>query len=282
MTILYLLLPVLILCLAYLCCVSPGHRKLPENLCRNYAHRGLHDDRTPENSLAAFEAAAASGYGIELDIQLSRDGEVVVFHDALLERMTGAAGKVCEYTLAELKNLALNGTDQKIPTLREVLDTVDGRVPLLVELKGESTDTAVCPAADSILRDYKGAYLVESFNPLLLRWYKKNRPDVFRGQLTTNLISGMGKTARNRLLDSLLLNAVTRPDVIAYDIRFPNRFPLRLCIGFFRAHRFVWTIHSEDEYKLAGEQKAFAIFEQFCPPTAPVQTPDPSQGGMTK
>lgn len=269
MTILYLILPVLVLALAYLFCIFPGARKMPENLGRNYAHRGLHDNTVPENSLAAFDAAAKAGYGIELDIQLSRDGEVVVFHDALLERMTGAAGKVCEYTLAELKTLSLNGTDQKIPTLSEVLELIDGRVPLLVELKGESTDTAVCPAADKLLHTYKGAYLIESFNPLLLRWYRKNRPEVYRGQLTTNLTAGMGKTVRNRLLDSLLLNLVTRPDFMAYDIRYPNRFPLSLCIRFFRAHRFVWTIRSEEEYKLAGAQKAFSIFENFCPPTVP-------------
>lgn len=264
-----ILIPVVVLVGVYLFCLFPGRRTIPEAMRINYAHRGLFGPDVPENSLAAFARAAEAGYGIELDVQLSRDGEVVVFHDAVLERMTDATGKVCEYTLAELKTFSLAGTEQKIPTLTEVLALVDGRVPLLVELKGESTDTAVCTAADAILRTYSGAWLVESFNPLLLRWYKKHHPEVLRGQLTSDLTGGLGKTMRNRLLDSLLLNAVTRPDFMAYDIRYPNRFPLRLCVGLMGAGRFVWTIHNEEEYKKAGEQKAFAIFEQFCPPVKP-------------
>ena len=263
------LILVLVLVLVYLFCVFPGKRKIPSEMRRNYAHRGLFDDEAPENSLAAFARAADAGYGIELDVQLTRDGEVVVFHDSDLQRMTGAEGKVCEHTLTELKALSLGGTSEPVPTLREVLELVAGRVPLLVELKGESTDTAVCPATDAILRAYSGPYLVESFNPLLLRWYKKNHPEIRRGQLTSHLCGGLGKTPRNRLLDSLLLNLVTRPDFLAYDIRVPDRMPVKLCVGLFRAHRFVWTIHSEDEYRLAGQQKAFAIFEQFQPPVTP-------------
>ena len=104
-------------------------------LC-DYAHRGLHNDEIPENSLAAFEAACEAGHGIELDIQLSKDGEVMVFHDYTLIRMTGKEGKVCDYTAAELKSTSLKGTDQTIPTFAEVLDLVNGRVPILVELKG--------------------------------------------------------------------------------------------------------------------------------------------------
>ncbi|MBQ8641713.1 MAG: glycerophosphodiester phosphodiesterase [Clostridia bacterium] len=266
MIILNSLILVIILFLAYLFCIHPGSRPIPEEMRKNYAHRGLYGDDVPENSLAAFENAVQTGYGIELDVQLSRDGEVVVFHDATLERMTGVRGKVIEKTLAELKELSLNGTEHRIPTLREVLETVDGKVPLLVELKGESTDTSLCPAVDEILREYRGSYLIESFNPLLLRWYKKNHPDVLRGQLTTNLTKGLGKNMRNRLLDSMILNLVTRPDFLAYDIRCPKRIPVRLCTGFFHANRFVWTIRDGDEYRKSEALDAFAIFENFCPP----------------
>ncbi len=257
---------VLILFILYLFCIHPGSRPIPAEMQKNYAHRGLYGGEIPENSLAAFTAAVDAGYGIELDVQLSADGEVMVFHDAALERMTGEAGKLCEKNLAELSGMRLDGTEHGIPTFREVLAAVDGKVPLLVELKGENTDTSVCEAVDRILREYHGAYLIESFNPLLLRWYKKNHPEVLRGQLTTNLSKGLGKNMRNRLLDSLLLNMVTRPDFLAYDIRCPKRIPVRLCTGFFHAHRFVWTIRDRDEYRRSEDLDAFAIFENFCPP----------------
>ena len=131
-----------------------------------------------------------AGYGIEFDIHKTCDGHVVVFHDDTLTRMCGVEGKVEQKTLAELKELRRLGTDQQIPTLEEMLALVDGRVPLLVELKGESTATGLCPVADAILSQYKGDYIIESFNPLLVRWYRKNRPNVIRGQLFCNLNNG--------------------------------------------------------------------------------------------
>jgi len=266
MIVLNSLILVLILFVLYLFCIHPGSRPIPAEMQKNYAHRGLYGGEIPENSLAAFTAAVETGYGIELDVQLSADGEVMVFHDASLERMTGEKGKLCEKTLAELRTMRLDDTEHGIPTFREVLAAVDGKVPLLVELKGENTDTSVCEAVDRILREYHGAYLIESFNPLLLRWYKKNHPEVLRGQLTTNLSKGLGKNLRNRLLDSLVLNMVTRPDFLAYDIRCPKRIPVRLCTGLFHANKFVWTVHDKDEYCRSEALDAFAIFENFCPP----------------
>ena len=157
---------------------------------KKFAHRGLWDAESPENSLAAFRKAVDAGYGIEFDIHKTSDGKVVVFHDDTLIRMCGVDARVEDLTLAELRELRLLGTDQQIPTLEEMLALVDGRVPLLVELKGESVNTSLCPVADAILSHYKGDYIIESFNPLLVRWYKKNRPDVVRGQLFCNLNKG--------------------------------------------------------------------------------------------
>ena len=136
-----------------------------------FAHRGLWDAQSPENSLAAFKKAVDAGYGIEFDIHKTRDGHVVVFHDDTLVRMCGVEGKIEDKTLAELRELRLKGTDQQIPTLQEMLALVDGRVPLLVELKGAALDTSLCPVANEILSQYKGDYMIESFNPLLVRWY---------------------------------------------------------------------------------------------------------------
>ena len=128
-----------------------GRKPADERLLRPYAHRGLHGDGVPENSLEAFRLACEAGYGIELDVQTARDGTVVVFHDYNLSRMTGKDALLSELDLSELKSLRLYGTQESIPTLREVLDLVDGRVPILVELKGESLDTSLCaPVAEML------------------------------------------------------------------------------------------------------------------------------------
>jgi len=235
----------------------------------SYAHRGLHnlDAGIPENSLKAFERACAFGYGIELDLQLSSDGEVMVFHDYTLDRMTGETGKLPERTAAELAGLHLLSrdglrTEEHIPTLREVLALVDGKVPLLIELKGENFDTSLCPAADRILQSYHGAYCVESFNPLLIGWYKTNRPDVYRGLLYTDVFRVKSKSLLNLLLSGMMLNFLARPHFIAYDGRFDRKLPLLLATKLFRADRFIWTVRTEEERGKAGEPM---IFENITP-----------------
>lgn len=237
------------------------------SLSAHYAHRGYHNAELPENSPAAFRNAVEHGYGIELDIQLSSDGEVMVFHDYTLDRMTGETGKLSDHTAAELSGLHLltcDGvrTEEHIPTLREVLALVDGKVPLLIELKGETFDTALCPAADRILQSYHGAYCVESFNPLLIGWYKKNRPDVYRGLLYTDVFRVKSKSLLNLLLSGMMLNFLARPHFIAYDGRFDRKFPLLLATKLFRADRFLWTVRAEEERSKTGE---FMIFETIAP-----------------
>lgn len=234
----------------------------PQTLLTHYAHRGLHGGDIPENSLAAFRLAAEAGYGIELDLQLSRDGEVMVFHDYTLDRMTGRDGILTALTAAELSRLQLlsadgTPTEHRIPTLRQVLETVGGRVPLLIELKGESTDTALCPAADAILRDYRGGYCVESFNPMLLYWYKKHRPDVMRGQLYTDVFREKGRTPLNFLLSCMALNVLSRPHFIACDRTYTHKLPVRLTTGMMGAKRFVWTVRREDERPADGTPMIF-------------------------
>ena len=158
----------------------------PALLC-SYAHRGLHCGGVPENSLAAFELACQEGYGIELDVQLSRDGVVTVFHDYTLKRMTGVDARLCELDSAELSLLSLLGTEEKIPTFAEVLELVGGRVPLLVELKGESANSELCQAVADLLRSYDGAFCIESFNPLLVRRIQPLLPNTLCGLLYTNV-----------------------------------------------------------------------------------------------
>ena len=240
-------------------------RQHDSELFTDYAHRGLHGGSIPENSLAAFALAAEKGHGVELDVQLSKDGKVMVFHDYSLSRMTGRDALLSDLTADELKELRLAGTDEKIPYLTEVLDTIGGRVPILVELKGESTDTSVCPPTNEILSSYKGKYCVESFNPILLRWYRKNRPDVMRGILVTNAVKEKKKLSLlNFALTNLLTNILCRPDFVAYDIRYGS-LSNDICTKCYDAPAFAWTVRNEDDYYKAREYGANVIFERIKP-----------------
>jgi len=261
---------IVVLGIFYLCiliCPSERPKETDPSLFTHYAHRGRHSEEIPENSLAAFRNAVDSGFGIELDLQLSSDGEVMVFHDYTLDRMTGETGTLSEQTAEQLSALRLltsTGlpTEEKIPTLTEVLALVDGKVPLLIELKGENSDTALCEAADRILQSYHGAYCVESFNPLLIGWYKTNRPDVLRGLLYTDVFRVKSKSLLNLLLSGMMLNFLARPHFIAYDGCFPKKLPLLLTTKLFRADRFIWTVRAEEERSKAGEPM---IFENITP-----------------
>lgn len=233
-----------------------------EKLLCNYAHRGLHGKNIPENSIAAFELACQKGYGIELDVQLSKDGTVMVFHDYTLNRMTGMDGKVCETEAKDLTKLKLKNTDQTIPTFEQVLSAVNGRVPLLVELKGENLNTALCEKVAVILKEYKGDYCIESFNPLLLRAMRKQLPNAFYGQLYTNVCKDKKKySPLNILLSLMFFNFLAKPDFIAYKYKYRNSLPVKLTTKCYKATRFSWTIKSEEEMKNAQENNECAIFE---------------------
>ena len=214
-----------------------------------YAHRGLHNKNIPENSLRAFEGAVEKGLGIELDIQLSKDGKVMVFHDFTLNRVAGIDGKVIDYTAEELGKMPLNGQPDGIPTLEQVLQAVDGKVPLIIEIKIPGFDCSVCPKAFELLDGYAGPYCVESFHPFALKWMKENRPEILRGQLSSNFFGH--KESGNNLeffaVKNLLLNVIAKPDFIAYDIRYPNTWAFRLCRDFWKALPIGWTVRTEEE-----------------------------------
>ena len=217
----------------------------------------------PENSLAAFRRAASRGFAVELDLQLSRDGEVYVFHDYDTERMTGHAGKLSDMTSDEIDALRLAGTDERIPRFSEVLKLINHAVPILVELKGESMDASLCPKADALLREYGEGYVIESFNPILLSWFRKNHPEVVRGLLYTNLMKSNRFKPLNVILWGMMLNFLARPAFIAYDKETSGSLPVRLACGLFGAERFVWTIRTPEEYEKNSD--AHAIFEGFLP-----------------
>ena len=221
--------------------------------------------------MKAFRLAIEKGYGIELDVQLSADGIPVVFHDATLTRVCGVNRRVCDLTLSELKQLSLGGKDfpdtgERIPTFAEFLKLVDGRVPLIVEIKMEKWDARVPEAADKLLRDYRGPYCVESFHPGVLVWYRKHRPDVFRGQLCTNFVKEhMCRSLSYFLLGKMLTNIAARPDFIAYDWRYRNDLSRRICCDLYHALPVAWTIRSQAELDECRKDFRLFIFEGFEP-----------------
>ena len=169
--------------------VAPGRATRAQKapfLCRNYAHRGLHteDGSVPENSLPAFRAAAEAGYAVEMDVHLTADDQLVVFHDDTLERMCGVQGVIDDFTLAELRALRLGKTDCVIPTFAEALEALGGRVPLLLEVKRGHDNRRLCALTLEALRTYTGPYCVESFDPTIVAWFRRNAPDILRGQLS--------------------------------------------------------------------------------------------------
>ena len=156
----------------------------------NHAHRGLHtqDKTVPENSLPAFRAAGEAGYGMELDIQLSKDGQVMVFHDDTLDRVCGVHGRVDAFTFDELRQMRLCGTEETLPLLTEVFSVVQGRQPMIIELKTGPRNNELCEKGLALMRAYQqqypdAAFCVESFDPRIVAWFRRNAPDIFRGQL---------------------------------------------------------------------------------------------------
>ncbi|GGD62884.1 glycerophosphodiester phosphodiesterase [Erythrobacter arachoides] len=220
-----------------------------------YAHRGLHGEGVPENSLAAFALAAERGLGIECDIRVSRDGRAIVFHDAVLDRLTGSAGVLAGLTVGELTAFRLGDTDQSIPTLRDLLTQVSGRVPLLIELKTDRRDSVhmLCRAVRRDLEGYTGPVAVMSFDPRVPAWFASRLADLPRGLVVTE---ENGRTLSGALRRWLALRAA-RATFLAYDIRdLPSRFASRSGLPL-----LTWTVKSRAHADVARAAAAAPIME---------------------
>lgn len=266
---LIILICLLFLAFFYLFLVAPrlgGREKLIAFLGVKWAHRGLHNikEGIPENSMAAFRAAAAGRYGIELDVHLTRDGQIVVFHDDTFERVCSQKGTVEETDYQTMKEYTLLGTEEHIPLLRDVLRFVDGRVPLLIEVKLPTTDTRICEKLIEALNGYEGKYLIQSFNCFVLRWLKKYRKDVLRGQLSENLTRSGHKPhyVFRFSVKYLLTNAFCRPDFISYRMSDTANISLWLNQYLFRAPIAVWTLRGDCAMQRAKRHYQMYIFEK--------------------
>ena len=262
---------VFILALLYLVMIMPNLRHKPqEEEFRKwlYAHRGLHDNTSdaPENSLAAFRKAVEAGYGIEMDIQLTKDKMPVVFHDFTLNRICGVEGKVRDYTYEELQQFRLCNTEERIPRLVDALNVVGGKVPLIVEFKIETMDISLCPIADKLLKKYTGLYCMESFHPQAVRWYRMKRPEVVRGQLSDAFIkSGEFHGPISFVLQNLMFNFWTKPDFIAYNCQFQGMLARKICRGFYHNMSAAWTVKSKEQLEEMRNHFDIFIFDSFVP-----------------
>ena len=232
-----------------------GRRRVHPFFGVKWAHRGLHDIKKgiPENSIPAFQAAIEAGYGIELDVHLTKDGKLVVFHDDDFRRICGEKGKVEETDYARMRTYRLSRTGEKIPLLSEVLRLVDGKVPLLIEVKLPSADTEVCRRLDEELQGYRGKYMVQSFNSLVLRWMKKHRNEIPRGQLSENLTRKPDTThyALRFCVKYLLSNCMCRPDFISYKWADRKNPGFLVNKKLFHAPVAAWTLHGEKDLRAA-------------------------------
>ncbi len=230
----------------------------------NFAHRGLHraDKSVPENSLEAFRLAGEASYGAELDVQVSMDGQVVVFHDDTLDRVCSVHGRVDAFSYDQLQQMSLCGTEQNIPLFSQVLEVFGGRGPLVVELKTGPRNRELCEKTLALLEGYRGEVCIESFDPRIVAWFRRHAPGLLRGQLAAPMEEytkdGRGK-AQAFLLSRCLLNFLSRPQFIAYKIG-PRPLIVRLS-ELLGAMKFGWTSHGPENE--AGRDGV--IFEFYRP-----------------
>lgn len=234
----------------------------------NFAHRGLHGDGAAENSLSAFRRAVEEGFGIELDVRLTKDGEMVVFHDSTLKRMCGEDKKVVELTLAQLREYRLGDTEDTLPTLREVFEVVDGKVPLLIEIKEHQGDHGVTEKLLSELEGYTGPYIVEAFNPMSLKTFRKHRRDVPLGILSEHFCKQKQhkRSPLHFALQHMLLNFLSVPDFVAYNHSDAHMPSLKLARFLFGTVTVCWTVRSAQDGETA-RANGFdgVIFENYIP-----------------
>jgi glycerophosphoryl diester phosphodiesterase len=266
----YALIAIVLLFVLYLLALSgrTGHRGLRKLRGWGYAHRGLHGNGVPENSMLAFRKALEGGYGIEFDVHLMKDGNLAIIHDSSLKRTAGADVLIEDLTVEDLENYRLEGTDEKIPLFSELLDLYAAKAPLIIELKAHGNHAELAKAVCDAMDGYKGVYCMESFDPRVVQWLRKNRPEIIRGQLAENFL----KVKQNPLnivikfiMTNHLMNFMTMPDFVAYKFSDRNTLGTRICRKFWKLQGVSWTIRSQEDYDTAVKEGWIPIFEYFTP-----------------
>lgn len=262
----WFLLAIALAALAFLTHPNPNRARMRRWRGERFAHRGLHDlsRGIVENTLPAFEAARDAGFGMELDIQFSRDKQIIVFHDDDLARLAGDPRKVWNVPFSELQSMPLAGVDgARIPAFRQVLDAVGGKVPLLIEIKNGPYNRQLCQALMDMLRDYPGEYIVESFNPLIVFWFRRHAPQIVRGQLvdTMHAYRPAVNSVACFFMAGMLGNFLSRPDFVAYNVNAPRFFSPHFQRFLFRTPMAGWTVRDPDAAALIEKRGEISIFE---------------------
>lgn len=266
-----ILLVFLVLVAGYFILIIPNRNakeRMKEFYNWDYAHRGFHDNKgqAVENSILAIQNAVDNNYGIEFDVQITKDHIPVVFHDDNMKRLVGVDSTIDSYTYEELLNFTILDSQEKIPKLEDLLGIVDGKVPLIIEYKlSASTDTTICDVVDPYLKSYKGLYCIESFNPLILKWYRKNRPEVARGQLSLNYRKSGFDSIKYFPLTALLFNFRTRPDFIAFNYKDRDNLSLKILKTIYNLPMVAYTIKTQADYDNNDDFFDLLIFEGFHP-----------------
>ncbi|MBO5953556.1 MAG: glycerophosphodiester phosphodiesterase [Oscillospiraceae bacterium] len=272
MTALYCFAGILLaLCILYILALRcrRGHKTLAALQGWSYAHRGLHGNGVPENSMEAFRLALEGGYGIELDVHLMKDGQLAVIHDPSLKRTAGADVLIEDLTAEDLPKYPLEGTQEQIPLFSDVLALYDGKAPIIVELKAErGNHAALAEAVCNLLGDYKGVYCLESFDPRVVHWLRKNRRCLCRGQLAENFLNNKKSKLPMFLkfvLTHQLENFLVFPDFVAYKFADRKNLGVWLARNIWGVQGVTWTVTSQADYDVAVAEGWIPIFEGFRP-----------------
>jgi len=229
------------------------------------AHRGLHDETRPENSLAAIVLAVQQGFPIEIDVQTTADGRAVVFHDWNLHRLTGLDARVKMTYAAEIAKLRLAGGSEPVPFLEDVLELVNGRQPLIIEIKNRKRPCALEPAVSRLLRGYRGAVAVHSFNPFSLGWFRRNDPHLCRGQISCSFDTDDMASWKKLILAHYGMNWMSRPHFISHHWKQLPAIVPTLLRRLMRMPLLTWTVRSQKEQASALRYADNVFFESYLP-----------------
>ena len=266
----YAIIAIIILVVLYLLALNGrrGHKELRKLRGWAYAHRGLHGAGVPENSMLAFRKALDGGYGIEFDVHLMKDGTLAVIHDSSLKRTAGVDVLIEDLTLEDLDQYRLEGTDEKIPLFSELLELYNGKAPLIIELKAHGNHAELTDAVCKAMESYKGVYCMESFDPRVVQWLRKNRPEIIRGQLAENFLKAKDNPLNvvlKFIMTNHLMNFLSMPDFVAYKFDDRKTLGTKICRKLWKLQGVTWTIRSQADFDTAVAEGWIPIFENFTP-----------------
>lgn len=231
---------------------------------KKIAHRGLHDEQSAENSMSAFAKAIEAGYAIEIDVHATKDNQVVISHDYNLKRMCGADVIIENTEFKELRKYKLGNTEEHIPLLTELLGIAEGKAPLLIELKAEKKIGRLEQEVYAVLRNYKGEFALQSFNPYSIKWFKRYKPEWIRGQLSGDYKGSQFSAVKRNILANCRLNFLTKPDFISYNI---DQLPVASVTKFREKGGVLlgWTVRDQKTADRKASEVDNIIFENFIP-----------------